>query len=123
VALGIPRPVETLAAIVFAIDEAHCISEWGNEVGRSTARLSNLRELFPDHPIAAFHELAPRHGRNDIIEQLRSRDPHKTLALSPAQPRLLVREPIAHARKTTCNCGCAPDSEGSVIIYASTICS
>src|SRR6266852_1431429 len=38
----------------FAIDEAHCISEWGHEFPPEYRQLSRLRETFPERPIAAF---------------------------------------------------------------------
>src|SRR5712671_6806403 len=60
----------------FAIDEAHCISEWGHEFRPEYRQLSKLRELFPDRPIAAFTASATQRVRHDIIEQLRLRDPH-----------------------------------------------
>ena len=64
----------------FAIDEAHCISEWGHEFRPEYRQLSSLRENFPDKPIAAFTASATRRVRHDILEQLRLRDPHKYIA-------------------------------------------
>jgi len=59
----------------FAIDEAHCISEWGHEFRPEYRRLSSLRAEFPDRPIAAFTASATRQVRHDIIDQLRLRNP------------------------------------------------
>ena len=56
----------------FAIDEAHCISEWGHEFRPEYRQLSRLRERFPDRPIAAFTASATRRVRHDIIEQLQA---------------------------------------------------
>src|SRR5207245_2292378 len=64
----------------FAIDEAHCISEWGHEFRPEYRQLSRLREIFPDRPIAAFTASATKRVRGDIIEQLRLRDPYKHIA-------------------------------------------
>jgi ATP-dependent DNA helicase RecQ len=64
----------------FAIDEAHCISEWGPEFRPDYRQLSALRLNFPDRPLAAFTASATRIVRHDIIEQLRMRDPHKYIA-------------------------------------------
>jgi ATP-dependent DNA helicase RecQ len=64
----------------FAIDEAHCISEWGPEFRPDYRQLSALRLNFPDRPLAAFTASATRTVRHDIIEQLRMRDPHKYIA-------------------------------------------
>jgi ATP-dependent DNA helicase RecQ len=64
----------------FAIDEAHCISEWGHEFRPEYRQLSSLRENFPDKPIAAFTASATRRVRHDILEQLRLREPHKYIA-------------------------------------------
>jgi ATP-dependent DNA helicase RecQ len=64
----------------FAIDEAHCISEWGHEFRPEYRQLSSLRENFPDKPIAAFTASATKRVRHDILEQLRLRDPHKYIA-------------------------------------------
>ncbi len=64
----------------FAIDEAHCISEWGPEFRPDYRQLSSLRLHFPDKPLAAFTASATRTVRHDIIEQLRMHDPHKYIA-------------------------------------------
>jgi ATP-dependent DNA helicase RecQ len=64
----------------FAIDEAHCISEWGHEFRPEYRQLSSLRENFPDQPIAAFTASATQRVRHDILAQLRLRDPHRYIA-------------------------------------------
>src|SRR5207302_6120039 len=64
----------------FAIDEAHCISEWGHEFRPEYRQLSCLRTHFPDHPIAAFTASATRRVRHDILNQLQLKDPRKYIA-------------------------------------------
>jgi ATP-dependent DNA helicase RecQ len=64
----------------FAIDEAHCISEWGHEFRPEYRQLSSLRKHFPDAPIAAFTASATQQVRHDIVSQLKLRDPDKYLA-------------------------------------------
>jgi ATP-dependent DNA helicase RecQ len=64
----------------FAIDEAHCISEWGHEFRPEYRQLRRLRELFPEQPIAAFTASATQRVRHDILRQLSLRDPHKYIA-------------------------------------------
>lgn len=71
----------------FAVDEAHCISEWGHEFRKEYRNLRTLRELFPDKPIAAFTASATRHVRHDIVTQLGLHDPAK-IALSFQRPNL-----------------------------------
>jgi ATP-dependent DNA helicase RecQ len=77
----------------FAIDEAHCISEWGHEFRPEYRQLSKLRTKFPDRPIAAFTASATRHVRHDILAQLQLREPDRYIA-SFHRPNLryLVRE-------------------------------
>jgi len=59
----------------FAIDEAHCISQWGHDFRREYRRLSELRGGFADAPFHAFTATATPRVRRDIVEQLRLRDP------------------------------------------------
>ena len=77
----------------FAIDEAHCISEWGHEFRPEYRQLNKLRGKFPDRPIAAFTASATRHVRHDILAQLQLRNPDKYIAsFYRSNLRYLVRE-------------------------------
>ncbi len=69
--------LQRLPLAFFAIDEAHCISEWGHEFRPEYRLLSSLRENFPERPIAAFTASATRRVRHDTVAQLRLRDPDK----------------------------------------------
>jgi len=106
----------------FAIDEAHCISEWGHEFRPEYRQLSRLRELFPDRPIAAFTASATRRVRHDIIEQLRLRDPYKHIA-SFRRPNLryIVRQCDARSQNELLLRAVKHVSDGSIIVYAPTI--
>ena len=106
----------------FAIDEAHCISEWGHEFRPEYRQLSRLREIFPDRPIAAFTASATKRVRGDIIEQLRLRDPYKHIA-SFRRPNLryTVRQSDARTQDELLLRAVRQVSDGSVIVYAPTI--
>jgi ATP-dependent DNA helicase RecQ len=64
----------------FAIDEAHCISEWGHEFRPDYRLMSSLRKNFPERPIAAFTASATQQVRHDIINQLAMREPDRYIA-------------------------------------------
>ncbi|CAH2031107.1 DNA helicase RecQ [Trichlorobacter ammonificans] len=65
--------LERLAAVplaLFAIDEAHCISQWGHDFRPEYTQLGRLRELFPDVPLVAMTATADPETRRDILRQL-----------------------------------------------------
>ena len=106
----------------FAIDEAHCISEWGHEFRPEYRQLSRLRGSFPDHPIAAFTASATRHVRHDILAQLALRNPDKYIA-SFHRPNLryLVHECDGARQSDLLVNALRKYGEGNVIVYAPTI--
>lgn len=106
----------------FAIDEAHCISEWGHDFRPEYRQLNRLRELFPSQPIAAFTASATRRVRQDIVEQLRLRDPFKHVAS--------FRRPNLHYVARQCNASTQMQllleavrriADGNAIVYVPTI--
>ena len=106
----------------FAIDEAHCISEWGHEFRPEYRQLSRLRGSFPNHPIAAFTASATRHVRHDILAQLELRNPDKYIA-SFHRPNLryLVRQCSGVEQDALLVTALRNYGEGNVIVYSPTI--
>jgi ATP-dependent DNA helicase RecQ len=119
---GTPAWLGRVSVSFFAIDEAHCISEWGHDFRPEYRQLSRLRELFPDRPIAAFTASATQRVRHDIIEQLRLRDPYKHIA-SFRRPNLryIVRQCDAKTQNELLLRAVKQVSDGSVIVYAPTV--
>jgi ATP-dependent DNA helicase RecQ len=106
----------------FAIDEAHCISEWGHEFRPDYRQLSSLREQFPDCPIAAFTASATRRVRHDIIDQLRLRDPDKYIAsFHRSNLRYAVRECDGSSQSLLLLAALRKHAGSNVIVYAPTI--
>jgi ATP-dependent DNA helicase RecQ len=115
--------VETLRSIdisLFAVDEAHCISQWGHDFRPDYLRLSASIEEIGRPQIAALTATATPYVRSDIIEQLKLKEP-RAFVSGFDRPNLSIsvvhtqkeREKIAHIRSLAAR-------EGSGIIYTST---
>jgi ATP-dependent DNA helicase RecQ len=107
---------------IFAIDEAHCISEWGHEFRPEYRQLSSLRANFPGCTIAAFTASATRQVRHDIIAQLKLRTPDKYIA-SFHRPNLryIVRECEGGTQETLLLRALRAYGDSNLIVYAPTI--
>ena len=106
----------------FAVDEAHCISEWGHEFRPDYRQLSRLRTSFPGIPIAAFTASATRQVRHDILKQLQMRDPHLYIASFHRQNlSYIVHECEARTQMELLARALRQYAGESVIVYSPTI--
>ncbi len=75
---------------LIAVDEAHCISEWGHDFRPEYRQLTELRAHFPGVPVMALTATATARVREDIVTLLRLREPRRYVA-SFNRPNLLYR--------------------------------
>ncbi len=114
--------VRTAPIALFAIDEAHCVSQWGHDFRPDYGKLSLLRTVRPDVPILATTATATPQVLRDIARQLALRKPNEHVygfyrpnlyyqveyCDDQAEKLLLVREALNRT------------PEGRIIIYAGT---
>jgi len=85
--------LDSLAAVGvrrFAIDEAHCISQWGHDFRPEYRQLATLRERFPRASMHAFTATATPRVREDIASQLQLRNPETLVGIFD-RPNLTYR--------------------------------
>ena len=106
---------------LLAIDEAHCISEWGHDFRPDYARLGYFRRLLGNPTTIALTATATDRVRRDIEEQLGLRNPH-ILITGFARPNLIyeVQRPKSERRKPEMLVEFLRHTPGAGIIYTST---
>jgi ATP-dependent DNA helicase RecQ len=72
---GFQRWIKTAPLALFAVDEAHCVSQWGHDFREEYAQLSNLKLLRPEIPTLALTASATPFVLNDIAKQLGLKKP------------------------------------------------
>ena len=76
---GFFRLVSYCKVSFIAVDEAHCVSQWGHDFRPEYTLLGNLRKTFPNIPLMALTATADPTTRADILHHLRLNDPHTYL--------------------------------------------
>lgn len=95
---GFVRFLSSLNVSLFAIDEAHCVSTWGNDFRPDYVKLKVIKEAFPQTPVIALTATADSTTQDDIMVQLNLKEPQKfvssferkniTLTAKPGQNRI-----------------------------------
>ena len=67
--------LQSLPIALFAIDEAHCISQWGHDFRPEYSQMGALRERFPEVPFIALTATADHATRHDILQRLQLHQP------------------------------------------------
>jgi ATP-dependent DNA helicase RecQ len=119
-----PRFVEAVRRVgvrLLAVDEAHCVSEWGHDFRPDYARLGQFRSAMGSPPTIALTATATAAVRRDIVELLGLREP-KSFVTGFARPnlRFAVRSPGAAREKDQILGEFLAAHPGSGIIYAAT---
>lgn len=73
---------------LIAIDEAHCISEWGHDFRVEYRQLASLRDRYPETPVVAMTATANERVREDILDQLRFGSDSRTYVAGFDRPNL-----------------------------------
>ena len=73
---GFAEMMRGVKIALFAIDEAHCVSQWGHDFRPEYRELGKLAELYPGVPRMALTATADPHTREDIIERLGLQSAH-----------------------------------------------
>ncbi len=113
--------VRAVGVKLLAVDEAHCISEWGHDFRPDYARLGYFRRLLGNPTTIALTATATDRVRRDIVEQLALDDP-KTFITGFARPNLFyeVRSPRSERQKPEMLLEFLRQTPGAGIIYTST---
>ena len=113
--------IAKMGVSLLALDEAHCISEWGHDFRPSYLRMAQVRERLGNPPVVALTATATPEVRKDIARQLRLRDPETVIT---GFDRINLRYHVVPTRsddeKDAALVRAIREAEGLAVVYAST---
>lgn len=112
------KQIRNLKISFIAVDEAHCISQWGHEFRPSYRRISTIRDLFPDKSLIALTATATPDVKQDIIDTLKLKN-HNEFVKGFDRSNLTY-DVIEVTDKYKAISHLLNEEEGPSIIYAST---
>lgn len=118
---GFQRRLSRLDVSLLAVDEAHCISEWGHDFRPAYTRLGKARERMGNPPVAALTATATPEVREDIVRQLSLQDP--AVLVTGFDRRNLVWHVLRaknDSEKDRLLLRLLRGREGSAVVYAAT---
>lgn len=113
--------LKNVGVSLLAIDEAHCISEWGHDFRPSYLRVAQVREKLGWPPVVALTATATQHVRADIARQLRLENAETIITgFDRKNLRYHVVPTASDAEKDSALIDILRQKEGVAIVYAST---
>jgi ATP-dependent DNA helicase RecQ len=107
---------------LFVIDEAHCISHWGHDFRPDYMMLAAVSERLGRPPVLALTATAPPEVQNDIIAQLRLRDPFRSVGeLIRPNLYLEVLPTVNESEKDAALESIFRSQEGTGVVYVATV--
>ncbi len=110
--------VKKMNVSLIAVDEAHCISEWGHDFRPEYRRIAEIRQLLPEVTMIALTATATVEVIEDIVENLELRDPERYIH-SPVRKNLSYNVLNTEAKKEYL-AQYIKNTKGSKIIYVNT---
>ncbi len=113
--------IAKMGVSLLALDEAHCISEWGHDFRPSYLRMAQVRERLGNPPVVALTATATPEVRKDIARQLRLREPETVITgFDRVNLRYHVIPTRSDDEKDAALVRAVREAEGLAVVYAST---
>lgn len=117
---GFARAAQDLRVSLIAVDEAHCISDWGHDFRPAYRQIVRLREAFPAAPVIALTATATRRTAADICRSLSFRPDFEVVRESLRRKNIAYQVCENDVRADTLLTLLRPIRQGSAIVYCGT---